>query len=226
MKYLLYGIFEPCPEGAFLEPGICAVEAHGLAAAVSLVEETDSAPSVASLLDYERVIEAIHARQAVIPLRYGCLMESESAIVRLLENHSQEYRALLGRLRGTTEMGIRILWPARPGVLPESPSSPGSRYLASLRSRYGSGGSLAPEEAAVGGSDHRPAGRSLHGAAERGFGVWPGPLALAVLSDAENRCRTVARYRAEDLPSQRRETVTKWTLAAVQLRGISWLIPW
>jgi hypothetical protein len=147
MKYLLYGIYEPCPEGAFLEPGICAVEAHGLAAAASLIEETDSAPSVASLLDYERVIEAMHARQAVIPLRYGCLMESESAIVRLLENHSQEYRRLLGRLGGATEMGVRVLCQARPGVLPASPSSPGSRYLALLRSRYVPGSSLAPEEA-------------------------------------------------------------------------------
>jgi hypothetical protein len=146
MKYLLYGIFQPGLEGALPEPGISAVEAHGLAAAVSRVEETNSAPSVASLLDYERVIESIHARQAVIPLRYGCLMDSEAAIIGLLENHSQEYGALLGRLGGMLEMGIRILWPARPGSLPESPMSPGSRYLASLRSRYGSGGSLSAEE--------------------------------------------------------------------------------
>lgn len=147
MRYLLHGIFQQGLEGALPEPGICVVEAHGLAAAASRVEETDSAPSVASLLRYEKVIEAIHARQSVIPLRYGCLLESESAIVRLLENHGQEYRALLGRLHGMTEMGIRILWPARPGILPESPLTPGSRYLASLRGRYGSGGSLAPQEA-------------------------------------------------------------------------------
>jgi hypothetical protein len=147
MKYLLHGIFQQDLEGSFPAAGTCVVAADGLAAAVSLVADTSSAPSVASLLDYEKVIEAIHARQAVIPLRYGCLLESESAIIRLLENHGQEYRVLLGRLRGMTEMGIRILWPGRPGVFCESPSSPGSRYLASLRSRYGCGGSLAPEEA-------------------------------------------------------------------------------
>jgi hypothetical protein len=146
MKYLLHCIFQPDGEGSSPEPGISAVAAHGLAAAVSLVEETNSAPSLASLLDYERVIEAIHARQAVIPLRYGCLLESESAILRLLENQRQEYRALLVRLSGMAEMGIRILWPERPGILSRSPSSPGSRYLASLRSRCGSGISLAPEE--------------------------------------------------------------------------------
>ena len=126
---------------------MCLVAAHGLAAVVSRVEETASAPSVASLLAYERVVEAMHAKQAVIPLRYGCLMESESAIIRLLEDHCQEYQALLGRLRGMTEMGIRVLCPARPGPVPGSGLSPGAAYLAALRSRHSSGDSLAPEEA-------------------------------------------------------------------------------
>jgi hypothetical protein len=88
----------------------------------------------------------MHARQAVIPLRYGCLMESEPAIIRLLQDHRQEYQALLGRLRGMTEMGIRVLCPARPESAPESSSSPGAAYLAALRNRYGSGSGLSPEE--------------------------------------------------------------------------------
>ena len=63
-------------------------------------KRSSSPPSVSSLLAYERVVEAIHARQAVIPLRYGCVMESESAVIRLLEDHRQEYEALLARLLG------------------------------------------------------------------------------------------------------------------------------
>ena len=103
--------------------------------------------SVSAVLAFERVVEAMHARQAVIPLRYGCLMESESAILRLLEANQREYGALLGRLRGMTEMGIRVLCPARPRSVQGSRLSPGAAYLASLRNRYGSGDSLAPEEA-------------------------------------------------------------------------------
>src|ERR1039458_8537879 len=147
MKYLLYGIVQQDLAGCSPEPGMCLLTAHGLAAAGSAVEELSSPPSVSSVLAFERVVEAIHARQAVIPLRYGCLMESESAIIRLLEDHRQEYEALLNRLRGMTEMGIRVLCPARPGFLPGSPLSPGAAYLASLRNRYSSGNSLAPEEA-------------------------------------------------------------------------------
>jgi len=144
MKHLLYCIVERGLDEPLSGTGLYLLAAHGLAAVVSRVEETHSAPSVSSLLAYERVVEAIHARQTVIPLRYGCLMESESAIIRLLEDHRHEYEALLSRLRGMTEMGIRVLCPDRPEPLP---LPPGAAYLASLRSRYSLGGTFAPEEA-------------------------------------------------------------------------------
>jgi hypothetical protein len=144
MRYLLYGIVGQ--DSAECPPGTSLLTAHGLAAVVSAVAETISPPTVSSLLAYERVVEAIHARRAVIPLRYGCVMENESAILRLLENHRQEYWALLARLPGMTEMGIRVLWPARARVLPDVPSSPGSCYLAALRNRYHSANTFAGEE--------------------------------------------------------------------------------
>lgn len=146
MNYLLYGIVRRDLAGHVPRRGIRLLTAHGLAAAVSAVEEMSSAPSVGSLLAYERVVEAIHARQAVIPLRYGCVMESESAVIRLLENHRPEYETLLARLRGMAEMGIRVLSPARAAVLPAFPSSPGAAYLTSLRKRYNSATALGPEE--------------------------------------------------------------------------------
>ena len=147
MMHLLHCIVQPDGDGPPPEPGLYLVAAHGLAAVVSRVEETSAAPGVSSVLVFERAVEAIHARQAVIPLRYGCLIESEAAIVRHLENHCQEYEALLGRLRGMTEMGIRVLCPARPEFVSGCALSPGALYLASLRNRYGAGNSLDPEEA-------------------------------------------------------------------------------
>jgi hypothetical protein len=113
---------------------------------VSAEEVMRAPPSVASLLAYAKVVEAIHARQAVIPLRYGCVMENESAVVGLLEEHQHAYGALLTRLLGMTEMGVRILWPPRAAVPPAFPPSPGARYLASLRNRYPSANALDGEE--------------------------------------------------------------------------------
>lgn len=126
---------------------MCVVAAHGLAAVVTLAEETTSLPSVSSLLAYEKVVETIHAGQTVIPLRYGCLVDSQRDVVRMLEDHRQEYEALLCRLEGMTEIGIRVLWPARAGFVPAMPLTPGAAYVASLRNRYASAGSLTLEEA-------------------------------------------------------------------------------
>ncbi len=119
---------------------------YGLDAVVSGVEEPTSAPKVSSLLAYESVVGAIHARRTVIPLRYGCLMESEREIVLLLQDHRQHYEALLGRLHGMTEMGIRFLRPASAVPFLGLPPSPGAAYLASLRNRYNLQDTLAPEE--------------------------------------------------------------------------------
>jgi hypothetical protein len=144
MRYVLYGIVGQ--DSAECPPGTSLLAAHGLAAVVSAVEETGSPPTVSSLLAYERVVEAIHARRPVIPLQYGCVMENESAVVRHLEDHRQQYGALLARLPGMTEMGIRVLWPARAGPVTNFPASPGARYLASLRHRYHSASALDAEE--------------------------------------------------------------------------------
>ena len=195
---------------------MCLVAAHGLAAVVSRVEETSSAPSVASLLAYERVVEAIHARQAVIPLRYGCLMESESAIIRLLEDHRQEYEALLGRLRRHDGDGNpRPVAGPRPEFSPDLRSSPGAAYLASLRNRYG----FRKQPRSGGGPTGRSDRRSLSGCYTEQrreiLAVRPGPPGLAVLSDAENRRRTLSEQGPANLPSRRRETVAERSLAAV-----------
>lgn len=116
--------------------GVHVVTGHGLAAVVSQVEESTRAPGISSLLAFERIVEAIAAHQTVVPMRYGCLMESKEQVVQLLEDHCQEYEAQLIRLRGMTEMGIRLLWPASAPPLASHPKSSGAAYLVSLRSRY------------------------------------------------------------------------------------------
>lgn len=146
MKYLLHGVMRRNLVRWPPELGIRVLTTNGLAAAVSALENVDSPPGISRLLAYERVVEAIHAKQAVIPLRYGCVMESESAVIRFLEDHRQEYEALLTRLLGLTEIAVRVLWPARAKILPGAPSSPGAAYLASVRARYDFANALAPEE--------------------------------------------------------------------------------
>jgi hypothetical protein len=94
MKYLLYGICQQNAEKFSQEPGIRVVAGHGLEVVASQLDEPVPAPSIPKLLAYEKVVERIHAVRDVIPLRYGCLMESEEQIVRLLDDHRQEYEAM------------------------------------------------------------------------------------------------------------------------------------
>lgn len=157
MKHLLHCVFRHTAE-APLESGggeVWVVAGHGLAAAASQVREGDAVPGVSRLLAYQQVIEAFHASRAVIPMRYGCILESESALVRLLADHREEYEALLCQLEGMAEMGIRVLWKSRQWPPPCEgeviPSAPGAAYLARLRKQQASRDGLTPEEARLAG---------------------------------------------------------------------------
>jgi hypothetical protein len=109
----------------------------GLAAAFTRVENETAAPDTSRLLAYESVISALHASSTVIPLRYGCLVEDESQIGRLLDERRLEYEGLLDRLEDRVEMGLRVLWETRAESqdIPP-PATPGAAYLAEIRKRH------------------------------------------------------------------------------------------
>jgi len=143
MKCLLYCIIEHGLVEPLAEPELCVVAGGALAAVARPIEESSVAPSVSSLLAFAKTVEKIHAGQTVIPLRYGCTVESKAAISGLLRKRRREYGAMFERLDGMAEMGIRVLCPdgeGRPEFTSASPMSAGSAYLAGLRNR------LAPQE--------------------------------------------------------------------------------
>jgi hypothetical protein len=131
MKYLLYCIFRsPDPRGSKPYPEISGqpvfLLAHqNLGSLVSIIPDSETAPTISRVLAYGKVIDSIHRHRTVIPMRYGCLFNDESQIVQLLEKHSAEYRALLGELEGCVEMGIQVLQPANGPVSARNPDSPG-----------------------------------------------------------------------------------------------------
>ena len=47
------------------------IEAGGLGAAVSWIDPPDLTPNIARVLSYAKVVEALHADRAVLPMRYG-----------------------------------------------------------------------------------------------------------------------------------------------------------
>jgi len=155
MTCLLYGIVfsqsGDCgcghsPPG--LPPGVGGapvrlIEEGGLGAAVSWIEPPDLTPNVARVLSYEKVVEALHADRAVLPMRYGCLLGEEPQVVELLRVHGEEYAAILRGLDGCVEMGVRILLHTESfSRCPPSPSgsetegASGRAYLTDRAARY------------------------------------------------------------------------------------------
>ena len=116
MAYLVYGLMNApaIPENIGNLTGVKGkpvifVEAHDICAAVSELDVDEGVPPVAELLAYAQVVEAIHRRQAVIPMRYGCFLNGLQAIRDVLKARQHQYETLLAELDGHVEMGIRIL---------------------------------------------------------------------------------------------------------------------
>ena len=142
MKLLLYCIFEA--HGVALpekwEGQVEFLRAHGLGVAFSRCESVVSPPPIESLLAYDRVVTWLHARCCIIPLRYGNIADSEASVVELLAWRAQEFRELLARLDGKTEIGLRVLLAHPPANSPavSKPAAgltPGTVYLNSIRQR-------------------------------------------------------------------------------------------
>src|SRR3989339_523011 len=118
MAYLLYGIVkEPAVVGASMTGvkgrAVVFVAGHGLCAAVSELDAEECAPPVSELLIYSKVVEELHRRQAVVPMRYGCFLTGIEAIRNTLRERRCQYETLLAQLEGHVEMGIRILLPEK-----------------------------------------------------------------------------------------------------------------
>ena len=141
MKYLVLCIFKPDASGlpTGLDPGVSVVEANGLAAAVTLWSQPEQPPDVVRLLSYERAVAEIHASRAVIPLRFGCIVEGETGILALLQSHRAEYHQLLAQWEDLTEMGLRVLRDSRADSETRAGtrgSTEATQYLADLRERH------------------------------------------------------------------------------------------
>jgi len=159
MKYLLHCIFEssrdnllstPSPDG---ERRLQVVERHGLCAAVSEITIVDELYDIQEIMNYHRAIEWFFRRTTVVPFRFGTLLEELADVERLLENRRTHYSAILNKLDGCAEIGLREIVDksAQTQALPSSPpvtvcaegSSPGTLYLKRRKAHFGAESMLA-----------------------------------------------------------------------------------
>ena len=160
MKYLLYCIFQnhgrQCRRGlrGVGRKSVFLVQRNGLRAAVSKISDADLSPGIPRVLAYENVIESIHRRGAVIPLRYGSVFEQESQIAQLLEERGRHYAEMLRELEGLVEMGVRVLSKSAERGQPFPPLS-GGAYLAAQGEHYAQADRICLEQERINRQIHR-----------------------------------------------------------------------
>lgn len=145
--FLVYCIFESrkkiistIPVGVDGLP-VQIMEHSGLGAVVSHVADNQK-PEIAQIIAYEKVVETFFQQQAVLPVRYGCLLETESQGIEFLEKHQKEYYTLLREVEGCVEMGIRVILASPKKEIEERDPSqnvylpPGKAYLVQQKHHY------------------------------------------------------------------------------------------
>lgn len=122
-------------------PALARIEADGLAIAYALVRPEEAAPTLDRLAWYASAIEAMHRRQPTLPLRFGCVRQTDAELVALLAAGRDAWLAALEAVDGCEEMGLRVMLEAAPTVAGRPPAAPGPKprtgaeYLAGLRAR-------------------------------------------------------------------------------------------
>lgn len=83
---------------------------------------------------HEQVVERFMGLcSAVLPARFGTVYENDEALASSLQQHHQELRDGLARVRDHVELGIRVAWDRAPTEVPDVraalPSATGRQYM-------------------------------------------------------------------------------------------------
>lgn len=153
VRPMLHCILRDPPRPAVLTGGLRWIDVYGLGAVVGDLEPGQvRAADRERLQDYADRISLIHRDETLIPMRFGCVCDSDEAICRLINRHRSRLLALLDDLDDCAEFGIRLLLPAHPPAATSPPppahadARPGHSHLAAIRMRV-DGEALAAQRA-------------------------------------------------------------------------------
>ncbi|MCX7111589.1 MAG: GvpL/GvpF family gas vesicle protein [Proteobacteria bacterium] len=148
MSLLLYGIVTENALPADFDVSLLLIHADGLTAVTACCEQADQ--DVESVLAFGNVVERIHQRTTIIPIRYGSLLPDEAAVVELMAEKASHYCRLLADLEGCEEMGIRLPMAApEPEPLAAKKPSSGYEYLLARKRKYSAAEQAEKEAAAL-----------------------------------------------------------------------------
>lgn len=110
-------------------------------------------PTAEALWRHEEVLETLMAERAVLPIRFGSLLDGRPALRDLLRSRADEFAAALDFVRGRVEMGVRARLgrtagtdgAAAPADSAAAPAGSGRAYLAAKLEHRRAAAALAEE---------------------------------------------------------------------------------
>jgi Gas vesicle synthesis protein GvpL/GvpF len=150
------------------------LDCNGLAAVFSRHRTLQPQPSPKALWSHEAVVEQLMARGAVLPLRFGTVLDGEPSLRETLAERHEELTRGLENVRGRVELGLRVLGEP-PRERPQGPGS-GHAYLMARHQDH-----RRAQEAAR--DVHEPLAAMAHDARVRTTVPPPAILAAAYLVD-------------------------------------------
>jgi hypothetical protein len=119
----LYAITDDPAEPA---PPLRAIRCDGLTALAAPAEPQRLSSD--ALWRHEEVVESLMEQHDLLPVRFGTLLEDESALTRALAGRGAELAAALERVRGAVELAVRAR-ERRPVEAPPLPRDDGRAYM-------------------------------------------------------------------------------------------------
>ncbi len=89
---------------------LSVISHNGLMAILGGTGKDKVVANTENALIYATVIEAVFRNFTVLPVRYGTLMDSEKAVITLLEKYGKAFKQNLSRLENKEELSLKVLW--------------------------------------------------------------------------------------------------------------------
>jgi gas vesicle protein GvpL/GvpF len=107
--------------------GLHVIGVDGIAGVYGSPPEEELRATEATLWAHEAVVEALMEGGAVLPARFGTVLESVDRLREELAARQEQFARGLDRVRGRVELGVRAVWPERAGATTAAES--GRAYL-------------------------------------------------------------------------------------------------
>jgi hypothetical protein len=122
----LYAIVDNRP--ARLPEEIDLLKVNGIAGVYGSKTEEELQATEANLWAHEAVVESLMEEAAVLPARFGTVLQSVDRLRDELLSRQEEFTRALNLVRGRVELGVRAAWPQHAVV--DMPAESGGDYLA------------------------------------------------------------------------------------------------